>query len=132
MLLTIVNWLLNCYLAILSSELGVGLQTDGVEVRSVGNTITLHETALVEAFNLKAAIEYQLKNGTWKIFLKVTSRNAVICLFNLIDCCLLQKNNNIRRSAYSKLWSTGLCVIKYWYIPRYSWSTCIKLKINTY
>ena len=24
----------------------------------------LHETALIEAFNLKAAIEYQLKNGT--------------------------------------------------------------------
>ncbi len=45
------------------TELGVGLQTDGVEVRSVGNTITLHDTALVEAFNLKAAIEYQLKNG---------------------------------------------------------------------
>lgn len=31
-------------------------------IRSVGNTITLHETSLVEAFNLKAAIEYQLKN----------------------------------------------------------------------
>lgn len=31
-------------------------------MRSVGNTLTLHETALTEAFNLKAAIEYQLKN----------------------------------------------------------------------
>ena len=32
------------------------------KVRSVGNTLTLHETALIEAFNLKAAIEYLLKN----------------------------------------------------------------------
>lgn len=39
-------------------ELSVGLTTEGIEVRSVGNTITLHETALVEAFNLKATIEY--------------------------------------------------------------------------
>jgi tetratricopeptide repeat protein 30 len=31
-------------------------------VRSVGNTLTLHKTALIEAFNLKAAIEYLLKN----------------------------------------------------------------------
>ncbi|XP_018016574.1 tetratricopeptide repeat protein 30A [Hyalella azteca] len=43
-------------------ELGVGMTTEGIEVRSVGNTLTLHETALIEAFNLKAAIEYQLKN----------------------------------------------------------------------
>ena len=43
-------------------ELGVGSNTDGVEVKSVGNTQTLKETALIEAFNLKAAIEYVLKN----------------------------------------------------------------------
>ncbi|KAL5262492.1 hypothetical protein ACHWQZ_G008029 [Mnemiopsis leidyi] len=43
-------------------ELSVGMQTEGIDVRSVGNSLTLHETALVEAFNLKAAIEYQLKN----------------------------------------------------------------------
>uniref|UniRef100_F7EJA9 Tetratricopeptide repeat protein 30 n=1 Tax=Xenopus tropicalis TaxID=8364 RepID=F7EJA9_XENTR len=43
-------------------ELGVGMTTEGIEVRSVGNTLVLHETALIEAFNLKAAIEYQLKN----------------------------------------------------------------------
>ncbi|KAI4469041.1 hypothetical protein MML48_2g00017550 [Holotrichia oblita] len=43
-------------------ELSVGMQTEGIEVRSVGNTLTLHETSLTEAFNLKAAIEYQLKN----------------------------------------------------------------------
>lgn len=41
------------------------MQTEGIEVRSVGNTLTLHETALTEAFNLKAAIEYQLKNRKW-------------------------------------------------------------------
>uniref|UniRef100_H0XV18 Tetratricopeptide repeat protein 30 n=1 Tax=Otolemur garnettii TaxID=30611 RepID=H0XV18_OTOGA len=43
-------------------ELGVGMSTEGIDVRSVGNTLVLHQTALVEAFNLKAAIEYQLKN----------------------------------------------------------------------
>eukprot|EP00794_Sanderia_malayensis_P009076 gene9076-10045_t len=43
-------------------ELSVGMTTEGIEVRSVGNTRILHETALIEAFNLKAAIEYQLKN----------------------------------------------------------------------
>ena len=32
------------------------------QVRSVGNTQVLRETALVEAFNLKAAIEYTLNN----------------------------------------------------------------------
>ena len=47
-----------------SSELSVGMTTEGIDVRSVGNTLTLHETALVEAFNLKAAIEYQLKNSS--------------------------------------------------------------------
>ncbi|KAI4893931.1 hypothetical protein NFI96_018182, partial [Prochilodus magdalenae] len=44
-----------------STELGVGMTTEGIEVKSVGNTLVLHETALIEAFNLKAAIEYQLK-----------------------------------------------------------------------
>lgn len=43
-------------------ELGIGSTTEGLEVRSVGNTQTLRETALVEAFNLKAAIEYMMKN----------------------------------------------------------------------
>ncbi|KAG1671845.1 Tetratricopeptide repeat protein 30A [Nymphon striatum] len=43
-------------------ELSVGMTTEGVEVSSVGNTLTLHETALVEAFNLKAALEYINKN----------------------------------------------------------------------
>nr|XP_033785865.1 tetratricopeptide repeat protein 30A isoform X1 [Geotrypetes seraphini] len=44
-------------------ELSVGMTTEGIDVRSVGNTLVLHETALIEAFNLKAAIEYQLKNS---------------------------------------------------------------------
>ena len=43
-------------------ELSVGMNTEGLEVRSVGNTEVLHESVLVESFNLKAAIEYQLKN----------------------------------------------------------------------
>lgn len=33
-----------------------------MEVRSVGNNQVLKETALIEAFNLKAAIEYVMKN----------------------------------------------------------------------
>ncbi|KAF0983617.1 hypothetical protein FDP41_010682 [Naegleria fowleri] len=43
-------------------ELSVGSNTDGFEVRSVGNSQTLRNTALVEAFNLKFAIQYQMKN----------------------------------------------------------------------
>lgn len=50
-------------------ELNVGTITDGIEDRSVGNTHTLHESALVEAFNLKAAIDYQLKNCKLQRFL---------------------------------------------------------------
>ena len=43
-------------------ELSVGSQTEGIDVRSVGNSLVLKETALIEAFNLKAAIEFQMKN----------------------------------------------------------------------
>lgn len=43
-------------------ELSVGMQTEASEVKSVGNSLTLHETALIEVFNLKSSIEYQLKN----------------------------------------------------------------------
>jgi len=39
-------------------ELGVGSNAEGIDVRSVGNTQALKETALIEAFNLKAALEY--------------------------------------------------------------------------
>ncbi len=46
----------------LNKELSVGMQTDGIEVASVGNTIILHESCLVEAFNLKSAIQFNLKN----------------------------------------------------------------------
>jgi tetratricopeptide repeat protein 30 len=42
-------------------ELCVGSNSDGIEVRSVGNSTALRETALVEAFNLKAGIEYMMK-----------------------------------------------------------------------
>ncbi|XP_075266117.1 intraflagellar transport protein 70A-like [Convolutriloba macropyga] len=44
-------------------ELSVGMATEGLEIRSVGNTLALQETALVEGFNLKAAIEFRLKNN---------------------------------------------------------------------
>lgn len=43
-------------------ELSVGAVTDGLDVRSVGNTQALKETAMVEAFNLRAAIEFKLGN----------------------------------------------------------------------
>jgi len=43
-------------------ELGVGSNSDGVDVKSIGNTQTLRETALIEAFNLKSAIEFSMKN----------------------------------------------------------------------
>ncbi|ESL07041.1 hypothetical protein TRSC58_05276 [Trypanosoma rangeli SC58] len=43
-------------------ELNIGSNTEGNEARSVGNTQLLKETALVEAFNLKTAIEFMMKN----------------------------------------------------------------------
>ncbi|CAB1119336.1 unnamed protein product [Ectocarpus sp. CCAP 1310/34] len=43
-------------------ELSVGSNTDGIDVRSVGNSQLLQETCLVEAFNLRAAIEQTRKN----------------------------------------------------------------------
>jgi tetratricopeptide repeat protein 30 len=43
-------------------ELNVGMATEGIDVKSVGNSQLLHSTYLVEAFNLKAAIEFSLKN----------------------------------------------------------------------
>ncbi|XP_014775288.1 tetratricopeptide repeat protein 30A isoform X1 [Octopus bimaculoides] len=43
-------------------DLDIGMTTMGLETRSVGNTLVLQETGLVQAFNLKANIEYQLKN----------------------------------------------------------------------
>jgi tetratricopeptide repeat protein 30 len=42
-------------------ELSVGSNTDGIEVRSVGNSAVLKETCLIEALNLKAAIEYEMR-----------------------------------------------------------------------
>jgi tetratricopeptide repeat protein 30 len=44
-------------------ELSVGSNTDGIEVRSVGNSAVLRETCLIEALNLKAAIEYDMKTS---------------------------------------------------------------------
>ncbi|CAD8079796.1 unnamed protein product [Paramecium primaurelia] len=43
-------------------QLGVGSNAEGIEVKSVGNSQALKESALIEAFNLKAAIEYTIKN----------------------------------------------------------------------
>jgi tetratricopeptide repeat protein 30 len=40
----------------------VGSNADGMDVMSVGNPQVLRETALIEAFNLKAAIEFNMKN----------------------------------------------------------------------
>ena len=42
----------------------VGSTTEGIDVRSVGNSLVLKQTALIEAFNLKAAIEYVMRNFT--------------------------------------------------------------------
>lgn len=50
-----------CNTILISVELSIGMTTEGIDVRSVGNTLVLHETALIEAFNLKSAIENQLK-----------------------------------------------------------------------
>ena len=51
-----------CFSFLLVSELSIGMQTEGIDITSVGNTNTLQESTLVEAFNLRAAIEFILKN----------------------------------------------------------------------
>jgi tetratricopeptide repeat protein 30 len=38
------------------------MQTEGIDITSVGNTNTLQDSTLVETFNLRAAIEFILKN----------------------------------------------------------------------
>ncbi|CAK5051810.1 unnamed protein product [Meloidogyne enterolobii] len=47
-------------------ELGIGMAAEeangGAQLRSVGNTFQLNESAVIEACNLKFAIEYQMKN----------------------------------------------------------------------
>ena len=48
----------------------VGSTTEGIDVRSVGNSLVLKQTALIEAFNLKAAIEYVMRNFTGTHFQK--------------------------------------------------------------
>nr|CAG4647748.1 EOG090X0302 [Moina brachiata] len=45
-------------------ELSVGMATEGLDVRSVGNTLSLHKSALVEAFNLKAATDTHVSKRT--------------------------------------------------------------------
>lgn len=58
-------------------QLGVSSVIEGWEgIASVGNTRDLHESALVEALNLKAAIEFDLGKGTYLEFIKVTSRES--------------------------------------------------------
>lgn len=53
-------------------ELGIGMTTEGIEVRSVGNTLTLHESALVEAFNLKAAIQFEKNDSKYTVLGQVS------------------------------------------------------------
>jgi tetratricopeptide repeat protein 30 len=60
------------------------MTTEGIEVQSVGNTLTLHETALTEAFNLKAAIEYQLQNCNFLQLLYYKINMLLMLLFILI------------------------------------------------
>jgi tetratricopeptide repeat protein 30 len=47
--------------------------SEGMEVRSVGNSLLLNETALIEALNLKFAIEYRAKN----------TEKAAVCLTDM-------------------------------------------------
>lgn len=43
------------------------MQTEGIDITSVGNTNTLQDSTLVEAFNLRAAIEFLLKNCSYRL-----------------------------------------------------------------
>lgn len=64
--------------------MSVGMATEGIEVRSVGNTLTLHETALTEAFNLKAAIEYQLQNCNLASLILILEKSHIFLHFSSI------------------------------------------------
>jgi hypothetical protein len=53
------------YFYTIFTELGVGSgahSTEDLDVHSVGNSQTLKETSIIEAENLKAAIEFEMKN----------------------------------------------------------------------
>jgi len=43
------------------SDLEIGSYVEGMELRSVGNSLILRESTLVEAFNLKVIIKLQIK-----------------------------------------------------------------------
>jgi tetratricopeptide repeat protein 30 len=49
-------------------ELSVGSNTDGIEVRSVGNSAVLKETCLIEAFNLKVGYMHARGIATQTIY----------------------------------------------------------------
>lgn len=69
------------------------MTTEGIDIHSVGNTLVLHQTALIEAFNLKAAIDYQLKNcknlGLAPRPLKLVKRQKEAREKNLLLLCFL-------------------------------------------
>ena len=50
-------------------ELNVGMVTEGLDMSSVGNSSVLHQSYLIEAFNLKSAIEFNLKNCNFLFFI---------------------------------------------------------------
>lgn len=54
------------------------MQTEGIDITSVGNTNTLQESTLVEAFNLRAAIEFILKNCVYKFYFKTNQKNKFL------------------------------------------------------
>lgn len=66
--------------------MGVGsgaLSTEDLDVHSVGNSQTLKETAIIEAENLKAAIEFEMKNSM--------EFNICIITFRLFTIILLDE-----------------------------------------
>lgn len=67
-------------------ELSVGSSAEGGDVQSVGNSQALRESALLEAFNLKAAIELKLNNveGAQRALLDMPPRSE-----DEIDCVTL-------------------------------------------
>ena len=51
-------------------ELSVGSNTDGIDVRSVGNSVVLQETCLVEAFNLKVRLTCRRRHRLFRHHLR--------------------------------------------------------------
>jgi hypothetical protein len=97
-----------------------------MEVRSVGNSQVLKDTALVEAFNLKAAIEFTMKNtdAAKEALTDMPPRGeeeldpvsfavCVYCVFAMLALPLLRTGAYSRMHA-AAIWVTPFAAVSFW------------------